>query len=339
MKQALKTKRAGIIRTAIEDFSTAGSKTIAEVLFRKNKCLFSSLEDARSAVRYYRGASGNKNRGRLKSKQLVRPLGKAGASFPVLPAMPKGITSFKGWGSLKIDGPAKALLLSDIHVPYHDERAIEVASTRGAGADLIILNGDMLDCYEVSSFQPDPRKCDFAGALSTAREFLAWLRGKFPKARIIYKEGNHEERMERYFTVRAPAVLGCEEFELKNLLKLADYGVEWLGEKRPIKLGKMHIIHGHEFRMAFSNPVNPARGLFLRSKVHAIEGHYHQSSQHAERDLAGSTLSCWSTGCLCDTHPEYAPLNNWVLGAAVVEIDKNGAFQVDNFRIIDGKAY
>lgn len=336
MNPTAKTVARDLVFQALAIFPKAGNRTVAEYLHSQHPRVFASVEIARSKVRYYRGASGGRDRLKLSETAYVRPPGVAGKSFPDLP---EGLTSFKDWGSLKIAGPAKALILSDIHVPYQDKTAVEEAVKRGADADLVILNGDITDCYEVSSFQPDPRKCNFAGSLRVTRELLAWLRDKFPDARFVYKEGNHEERLERYFTVRAPAVLGCEEFELKNLLKLADYGVEWLGEKRPIKLGKLHIVHGHEWRMAFSNPVNPARGLFLRAKVCAIEGHYHQSSQHSERTLAGNVTSTWSTGCLADLHPEYAPLNSWCHGAAFVEIDSAGVFQVDNFRIIDGKAY
>lgn len=332
MKNPIKST---LVADAIREFPNAGSRTIADVLAQRSPEVFKSIEDARGAVRYYRGNHGPNSRAVKRSTQ--RPNGSpAVAPFP---ALPEGLTSFDQWAPLEIPGPSKALILSDIHVPYHDSLALELAVERGRDADLVILNGDSTDCYEVSSFQPDPRKCDFAGALRTTREMLAWIRAKFPKARIIYKEGNHEERLERYFSVRAPAVLDCEEFQLRKLLKLSDLGIEWLGEKRPMRLGKLFIIHGHEFRCVFSNPVNPARGLFLRAKLSAICGHFHQSSQHSEKDLGGKVVSTWSTGALCDLRPEYMPLNNWCHGAAHVEVDQKGAFQVENFRIIEGKVY
>lgn len=321
---------------ALSKFPNSANKTIAEYLVTKEPRVFKDIESARNRIRYYRGARGATQRAGLKNKEHVRSLGAPGDPFP---ALPPGLTSFKDWGSVPIEGPAKALILSDVHIPYHDSKTLEVAVARSSDADLVILNGDIIDCYEVSSFQPDPRKCNFAGALRTTRELLEWLRSKFPDARFVYKEGNHEERLERYFTTRAPAVLGCEEFELQNLLELDNFGIEWVGEKRPIRLGKLHVVHGHEWRKTFTSPVNPARGLFTKAKVHALEGHYHQFSQHSERDLTDSIVSTWSTGCLCDLHPEYMPINNWGHGAADVEVDKDGAFQVDNFRIIEGKAY
>lgn len=329
--------KKNLVIAALTEFPNSASKTIAERLFHMNPSVFKDIESTRTRVRYYRGALGKKHRAELSTTEHVREPQPAGSG--TFPELPEGITSFKNWESLKIEGPADALLISDAHIPYHDKAAVEVAVARGEGCDLIIVNGDLADCYEVSSFQPDPRKCNFAGALRTAREFFIWLRAKFPKARIVYKEGNHEERLERYFTTRAPAVLGVEEFELKNLLKLSDYGVEWLDEKRPIRFGKLHIIHGHEFKGGGFNPVNPARSLFLRANTHAIQGHNHQSSQHTKRSLTGKPITTWSTGCLCDTRPEYMPLNDWNLGAARIQIDARGTFNVDNFRIIDGVAY
>ena len=170
-------------------------------------------------------------------------------------------------------------------------------------------------------------------------QLLGYIRGKFPKARIIWKDGNHEERFWRYLKVKAAEFWGLEIFTLRKILELDDYGIEYIGEMRPIKLGKMYLLHGHEYKFPISNPVNPARGLFLRAKTHALCGHFHQSSQHSDRDLSEKVITCWSTGCLCDLHPAYRPLNNWSHGFAIIDTDSTGAFHVDNLRIIDGRIY
>ena len=46
---------------------------------------------------------------------------------------------------------------------------------------------------------------------------------------------------------------------------------------------------------------------------------------------------CFSTGCLCDLRPAYAVLNKWNHGAALVDVHAGGEFDVQNFRIADGK--
>jgi len=168
---------------------------------------------------------------------------------------------------------------------------------------------------------------------------LATLREGFPKARLVYKLGNHEERYERYMSVKAPELLGVAEFETQHLLGFANLGVGLVRDKRPIRLGKLNVVHGHEYSFPIANPVNPARGYFLRAKTHCLGGHLHQSSQHSEKNLEGKVVSTWSTGCLCDLHPDYRPLNNWNHGFAFVEIDKAGAFHVENLKLIDGEIY
>jgi hypothetical protein len=46
---------------------------------------------------------------------------------------------------------------------------------------------------------------------------------------------------------------------------------------------------------------------------------------------------CWSQGCLCDLHPEYARTNKWNHGFAVIETAANREFEVLNYRVQDGK--
>jgi hypothetical protein len=102
-----------------------------------------------------------------------------------------------------------------------------------------------------------------------------------------------------------------------------------------MKAGGLNIIHGHEFSSGFFSPVNIARGLFLRGKVSAMQGHNHSSSEHTESDMNGKITTTWSLGCLCELHPAYLPLNKWNLGFAVVDIDGEN-FDVRNKRIYKG---
>jgi hypothetical protein len=204
---------------------------------------------------------------------------------------------------------------------------------------LILLNGDIADHYSISRWQTDPRLRDFPGEINAVKFFLKGLREQFPKARIIYKHGNHEERYDKFLQLKAPELLEVEQFSWKSIFGLDDYGIELVTNKRPIKLGELNVIHGHEYVFQISNPVNPARGLYLRSKVHCLGGHFHQTSQHSEKNLEQSVVSTWSTGALCDLHPEYRPLNPWNHGFAFVETDHAGAFRVDNLRIVDGEVW
>jgi predicted phosphodiesterase len=317
-------------------FPKIASQTAAKILYRDNKSLFPNQEYARSAVRMARGAMGKKMRREVPAVASPTPFG-----VDAFGSLPEGKAAFADWDSVKIEGKHNALILSDAHIPYHVKTPIVEAIKFGKnnGADLIILNGDTADFFSVSFWEKDPRKRDFKGELKTVREFLATLRAQFPKARIVYKLGNHEERWERYMRVKAPELLGVPEFEIKEMLHLTKHGIELVEDKRAIKLGDLNVLHGHEYRFAISNPVNPARGLFLRCKAFALCGHMHQSSYHQEKTVEQTIVATWSTGCLCDLHPEYSPYNNWCHGFAFVEVSADGKFNVQNKIVRHGKIY
>lgn len=305
------------------------------MLYKENKKLFTSKDAAYQAIRTARGSHGNRKR-KLATHEPTQFTADGFGSLP------EGKTHFDSeWGSVQIDGKCNALILADAHIPYHNRKSLlsSIDYGRRNGADLVILNGDTLDAFAVSFWEKDPRKRDFSGELKTIREFLGCLRKTFPKARIIYKIGNHEERYERYMRVKAPELLGLNEFKIESLLHLDKHGIELVSEMRPIRLGELNILHGHEYKFAISNPVNPARGLFLRTKAYALCGHFHQSSYHTDKTVEQKVIATWSTGCLCDLHPDYMPMNNWCHGFAFVEVGNDGKFNMQNKVIRNGAIY
>ncbi len=326
-----------VVRSYVRKFPSAGNLTIAKLAYKEHPRLFNSIDNARSTVRRVRGAIGKGNREKLTDKSLVRPLGVAGFNL-----FPKGMTQVEGWGPLLVPGKCNALILPDIHVPYHDKTALVTTIKYGKdnGADLILLNGDAADCYAISFWERNPEQRDFGNEIKVMREFIHTMRATFPKARIIYKLGNHEERFIRYMRVKAPELIGVDLFNFADMLKLNEYGIELVQDKRPIRLGGLNVLHGHENRFAIANPVSPARGLFTRCKTYALCGHFHQSSYHTEKTVEQSVIGTWSTGCLCDLYPaEFAPLNNWCHGFAFVEVANDGKFNVQNRTIKHGKVY
>jgi hypothetical protein len=112
-------------------------------------------------------------------------------------------------------------------------------------------------------------------------------------------------------------------------------GAEFIDNKRIIKAGKLNIIHGHEFGKT-SSGVNPARSFYLKAKESVLAGHLHQVSEHTEPNLSGIITTAWSTGCLCELHPEYAPINKWSHGFAHVKVNKDKTFNVRNLKILNG---
>jgi predicted phosphodiesterase len=286
---------------------------------------FASVETARTMIRIIRGAKGKRYRSQATQ---VRPHGKAGQ----VPQMPPSLSS--SWEPFEIDAK-RVGIISDTHIPYHSEIALASAvyALVDQKIDCLLINGDFADFYQVSRHQRDPHHRRFSEELKAVIQCLEWLRSKFRKTRIVYKLGNHEERWQHFIWNRAPEIYDLPSVQIDELIQAKRLGIEVVGDKRPIMLGKLPVLHGHELGKSIFSPVNPARGAFLRTHHTVLVGHSHQTSGHADTDMWHSETFVWSTGCLCDLNPEYAPVNRWNHGFCWVDIAKDGGFSVSNRRI------
>jgi len=321
--------RGEISNTAKElcrQFPKASTAALGRMLLAKFPHL-AGIDSARNYIRIFRGI---KKPSRF--NEYIKP-------HEITPKLEMPESNMRAYPILSLDLTGKKMLLiSDLHVPYHDIAAIKLAfkHAKKNKVDAVYINGDLVDFYPISNFQRDPRRT-FVNELTALREFLAYLRQEFPTQDIYWKQGNHEERWENFMMNRAPEFLGVDDFELKVLLKLDELKITYIKDKQRVVACGLNIMHGHEWKASFVSPVNPARGYFLRAKQNVIVGHHHQSSEHTESTLNGSIMSAWSTGCLCGLHPEYMPLNKHNLGFAMVDFRGENEFYVSNRKIIKGK--
>lgn len=237
----------------------------------------------------------------------------------------------------QINSTGRWLILSDIHLPQHDEQAIYAAvrEAKRRGIVGVLFNGDVLDCHELSDHDKDPSAPRYIEELRIGREFFAWIRSQFPKAEFVYKLGNHEERLGRYIIQRAPALEGIEGIDLPSCLDARGHGLQIVRDKRIIRLGKLPLLHGHEYKGG--GGIHPARWLYLKIKTSGGCGHFHKVDNFYPKDLNRTTTVSFTTGCLCDLSPFWLPYNDWEHGSAIVELYKDNTFDLSNFRIIDGK--
>ena len=232
------------------------------------------------------------------------------------------------------------LVISDLHFPYQNNKAIETALQYGLDNKVtcILINGDLIDFANISRHEKDFRHRSINDEFIAVRAFLVALRGNFPKAKIVYKHGNHDERWEKWLYVKAPEIFDVADFQLEILLKLGELKIDVVKDKRPIKIGKLTVLHGHElFGMG---GVNPARATFTKTMEDTLVGHYHRTSSHSEPTMNGRLISVHSQGCLCELHPMFMPVNKWGHGFSLVRLDlKTNEYFLENKVIINGKAY
>ena len=329
--------KCGIVGQITRDFLTANpdipNRTAAILLRKANPKIAMTVEQWRNNVRLARGLKGQSNRDNTTDKTLFKTPGWQSNIMPATVSVKRHDVS--------ITGKNKVLILSDIHIPYHDENALKSAVEFGRKVkpSIILLNGDIGDFYGVSRHSKDPRR-ELSQELEAIRQFLFWLRKQFPKARILYKVGNHEDRLHRFLLSRAPELLGIQHFSLSSFLHFDEMKIELIESLQLVRLGLLPVYHGHELPQGISSPVNPARGIWMRVQESLLCGHWHRTSEHTESTgLEKRLSSCWSTGCLCDLSPDYAIVNRWNHGFAVVEIDDSGQYEVSNYKIINGKIY
>lgn len=316
----------------IKQFPKAATRTLANMLQKEFPDTLTE-NSARLRIRYYRGSQGGDRR---KKQNIDKPVIAERASTP--PPLPEPRTEFTNWGAQRLKA-RRVLVMSDIHTPFFDKPALELAMQKGEdmGVDAVLLNGDFMDFYTISRWLKDPRERDFRGEVQMGREMLHYMRERFKGCQIWWKMGNHEERWEAYMWNKAPEIAGIDEFQIESWMQTDRYNVRVIRNMQPIKINNLNVLHGHEYRFSISNPVNPARGIYLRAKVPAIIGHLHQTSEHTETNLNGTICTCWSQGCLCDLRPSYSPLNKWNHGFAIVDTTGEDDFTVHNFRIWKGR--
>lgn len=323
-----------------EKFPRTPSRTLARTIYADHGARFSSLDACYQHVRTLRGNHG----------QSVRTQAPAAIRRPNQPAefrwsLPP--SSAETWEPFVLDAP-RTLILSDIHIPFHDRTALQAvlgdARKWLRRGDCILLNGDICDFFSISRFDKNPTKSSLKKELDLTRQFLGWLRQEFPHCRILYKYGNHDEWFDKYLWRKAPELFGLQQVTLQHLLTAplpgstpAIGGIEFITDQRKIVAGHLDILHGHELgKGSIAPPVNPARGFFLKTMECTLAGHLHRTSQHQESTSKGKQIACWSTGCLCGLFPEYAKINKWDQSAA--RLDLRGAdFKVTPLRIIHGK--
>lgn len=308
-------------------YPDAPSLSLARRLYSENPEGIANLDSARSAIRRVRGA-----KGKTHAKHACVEWEKRAPYNPLKLPVPEA----EDFTPYHLEGDTKAAIISDIHLPYHDLAALTVAlqAAKKAKCDTLIILGDLLDFYQLSRFLKDPRARSVAEELNAAKDFLKTCVKMFP--RVIWKYGNHDERFEHYMFNKAPELLDVPGVSLPELLGLGDLGVIVVDKKRPIYAGALTLLHGHELNGGISAPVNIARGLFLRAKACAIQGHNHQTSEHSEVDVRRKLVTTWSLGCLCYLHPEYARYNKWNHGFAFLDMI-DGEFAIRNKRILDGR--
>jgi predicted phosphodiesterase len=327
-----KKSNTNIILDYLEKFPNAPSRTLAKKIYNENSAFFTDAENVYFRVRYYRGQSGSINREKLKNTKFQKEL-KVKVMIQKL-QLPESHTKTRNSFTFPT-GCKKLGVFGDVHIPYHDNTALEVMFKKfeEEKVDSIFINGDLLDFYQLSFHEKDPREVHFKGEIEAGKEFLAYIRNRFPDIPIYYITGNHENRFERYLRIKASELLDIDECRLDVILHVAEYRIEYLPFRSKVVFGDYTIEHGDKIPGA--GGVVPARTLLMRLKSNSIVNHFHKSSESSQRIYGvgePTNIRAYSLGCMCDLAPEYMEINEWNHGFCIMSKIKDKV-SVSNYKI------
>jgi predicted phosphodiesterase len=306
---------------------------LSRIIYNENKLMFKDIEHVRTKLRYAEGKTGEKNRIKIKDSEF-----KMDEHRPKNPYnLPESFQEKREPFKLPV-GCNNILLISDLHIPYHDIDAITAALNYGVEnkVNTIFINGDLIDNAQVSKFEKNLNKRSVKLEFDSTKSFLVSLRNVFPNASIYWLKGNHCIRWEKWLAMKVHEIWDDPYFHLEERLQLHEQKITIIDDKVLVKAGKLNITHGHHvFR---SSAASPAKGAYNKTRSNIIIGHLHRNSQNIELDIDGNITRTYSTGCLCELRPDYNPLvGNSEHGAAHILIDSNGDFTIKPLPIRNGK--
>lgn len=243
----------------------------------------------------------------------------------------------------------------DTLIPTHDEAACAVAleAAHVLQPSHIVLLGDMLDLAEWSTkYARHPRdKYTTQPALEALHAWIAALRKTAPSARIVYLEGNHEDRMMRAMVERleevvdlravgddtplvsVPGLLGLDELDVEYV---GPYGSDWW-------LWGVQYHHGAVVGGGRGGTVAKVLATATHSQVF---GHVHRrevASRTISTQQGDRTVTAMSPGCLCRIDGvvpgrQGSPVTDWQHGMAVAYRDETLGAQLHLVPIDHGRA-
>jgi predicted phosphodiesterase len=147
--------------------------------------------------------------------------------------------------------PRFTLVPGDIHIPCHDEPAIQAMLdlARDVGVDHVVLQGDTFDTYSLSSYGHEVERV-LGRSYTVAQEAAEgqWLHKALlaQAKRVDFIPGNHEFRAKRTIDLN-PGLFGHEAVSIRKLFDLPEEYVvhDW---RSRLRMGSVCIEHGDQLK-------------------------------------------------------------------------------------------
>lgn len=247
--------------------------------------------------------------------------------------------------------------LSDIHSFDMDKKALKVFMKYVLDCGVppedryLILGGDILDCnylYEkCDNFNRAVKHKDFDDYfIPKVQEEIAWFESLleelspiFPTTRMIFMEGNHEQRAERKKFRKSIPCEYAHWFDWKQSLGLKKKGILHLRYNDWLKIHGLYITHGQ------ACGANPIKKHQVMANASVLFGHTHEIGVVSFKNISETYIG-YNNPCFCDLEASYMEnkTHNWSVGFTEINVTPKKAFvNVHNIwndeLIINGNVY
>jgi predicted phosphodiesterase len=242
----------------------------------------------------------------------------------------------------------KVVVISDLQVPYHDERAVRnVASfIRRFKPDQVITIGDEIDLPQISRWTEGTPGW-FEQSLGADRDATVQILYDLQVTDMI--RSNHTDRLYNVIMKKIPAFLALPELKFEKFMKLDELGIKF--HRKPLEFAPDWIaIHGDE------GSVKPTPGLTAldAARKHGksvVCGHTHRAGQSAFTEASGGVLGRVLRGVEVGNLMQFSKAGymkgtgNWQQAFAVFYVDKKAVtntivhIEKDGSFVFEGKRY
>lgn len=242
----------------------------------------------------------------------------------------------------------KIVVISDLQVPYHDERAVRnVASfIRRFKPDQVITIGDEIDLPQISRWTEGTPGW-FEQSLGSDRDATVEILWDLQVTDMI--RSNHTDRLYNVIMKKIPAFLALPELKFEKFMKLDELGIKF--HRKPLEFAPDWIaIHGDE------GSVKPTPGLTALDAArkhgkNVVCGHTHRAGQSAFTEASGGVLGRVLRGVEVGNLMQFSKAGymkgtgNWQQAFAVFYVDKKTVtntivhIEKDGSFVFEGKRY
>lgn len=243
----------------------------------------------------------------------------------------------------------RAIIWPDTHLPYHDQKAVNLIKSvaKDICPDEIVFLGDILDFYHISLWPKDPEiEGSLIDEIDCGIKLFTEIRDLFPKASIVYLEGNHEHRLTRFLNEKCAQLFGI--INLPTLLHLEKLKIKFIpyGPSQRYNVLGSSLIARHE---PLGGGVHCAYQSVTKAQKSMIFGHTHRIQEFQIVSIDGENYRGISSGWLGDKNHrvmQYVKSHHqWAQGFSVVTLMPSGLFFnqlvhiIDHQCWVDGKFY